>query len=114
MRSSKVILPPQSRVNIKRVELLFREECAYLRSISPKVPTDTVRLIARIIIKLRGGGNKTVAVLPDGSRRRFDDLMSHAKEIVRDSCRIRAFEAFFGVLMDCFKEKVTLACPFDR
>ncbi len=32
-----------------------RDECAYLRAVSPKVPTDTVRLIARIILRLRNG-----------------------------------------------------------
>ncbi len=50
------------------------------------------------------GGNKIIAVLPDGSKRRFDDLISHTKDIVNDSCRIRAFDAFFGVLRDCFRD----------
>ncbi len=45
-----------------------------------------------------------IAVLPDGSKRRFDDLMTHTKAIVNDSCRIRAFDAFFGVLQECFRD----------
>ena len=45
-----------------------REECAYLRRVSPKFPPDTVRLIARIILRLRCGGGLDVAETPDGSR----------------------------------------------
>ncbi len=82
---------------------IHKGECLYLRAIAPKVPTDTVRLIARIIIKLRSGGSKIVGGLPDGSKRRFDDLMTHRKEIVRDHNRMRAFDSFFDVLKECFR-----------
>ena len=50
-----------------------------------------------------GGASKTVAC-PGGVRRRFDDLMSHRKEIVGDSKRIEAFQAFFEVVKNCFGE----------
>jgi hypothetical protein len=39
-----------------------------------------------------------VATLPDGSKRSFQDLMSHERDIVRDSGRIEAFTTFFAVL----------------
>ncbi len=49
------------------------------------------------------GGSRLIANLPDGSKRRFDDLMSHRKEIIGDDSRMQAFDAFFGVLQDCFE-----------
>lgn len=42
----------------RRSWTLHREECKYLSAVSPKVPTDTVRLIARIILKLRMGKSR--------------------------------------------------------
>ena len=78
-----------------------REECMYLRKVAPKIPPDSVRLMARIILKLRNGGAKECDVLPDGQQRYFDDLLTHQKEIVRDSSRIEAFQNFYLVLKDC-------------
>ena len=78
-----------------------REECMYLKKVAPKIPPDTVRLMARIILKLRNGGAKECDVLPDGQQRYFDDLLTHQKEIVRDSSRIEAFQNFYLVLKDC-------------
>ena len=78
-----------------------REECAYLRRVQ-KYPPDTVRLLARIVLKLKQGGMREVANLPNGQQRYFDDLMSHQKDIVRDCHRIEAFQSFFEVLKDCF------------
>ena len=56
--------------------------------------------MARIIFKLKEGGLKTVATLPDGSERYFEDLMTHRAEIVKDTKRLEAFLAFFAVLED--------------
>ena len=78
-----------------------RDECLYLRKVTPKIPTDTVRLIARVIFKLRQGGRMDRAQLPDGSQRYFEDLMSHQKNIVKDEHRIEAFLSFFAVLQEC-------------
>lgn len=50
------------------------------------------------------GGGKITATLPDGSQRRFDDLESHTKNIIRDKVRFEAFESFFAVLRICFPE----------
>ena len=52
------------------------------------------------------GGSTEVAKLPDGSCRRFDDLQSHTREIVKDSCRIKAFVCFFGVLQELFRDNI--------
>lgn len=83
---------------------LHKEECTYLAAVAPKVPTDTARLMARAVIRLRGGGASKTVSCPGGVKRRFDDLVSHRKEIVRDSSRIEAFQAFFEVVKDCFGE----------
>ena len=81
-----------------------KEECQYLKKVSPKIPPDTVRLLARIIIKLKTGGSREIATLPDGSKRAFADLMSHQKEIIRDQHRMEAFNTYFEVLRQCFKD----------
>ena len=57
--------------------------------------------MARIILKLKNGGNKEFAELPKFGIRYFDDLLSHQKEIVRDSKRIEAFQSFYNVLSKC-------------
>ena len=75
-----------------------QNECKCLRKVSSKIPTDTVRLIARIIFKLQEGELKTFATLPDGTKRYFEDLMTHPSEIVKDSKRLEAFMSFFAVL----------------
>ena len=54
----------------------------------------------------QSGGSLETASLPDGSKRRFDDLMSHQREIVRDSGRMEAFGSFFTVLQDCLGESL--------
>jgi len=56
--------------------------------------------MARIIFKLKEGGLKKFAILPDGSHRYFEDLMTNRKEIVKDSKRVDAFLSFFAVLED--------------
>ena len=78
-----------------------KKECLYLRKVMPKYPTDTVRLLARIVLKLREGGMRESADLPDGQKRYFDDLMTHQREIVRDPERIEAFQAFYEILRQC-------------
>ena len=45
-----------------------QNECKCLRKVPPKIPTDTVRLMARIIFKLQEGELKTFATLPDGTK----------------------------------------------
>jgi len=80
---------------------LHKEECSYLKRVAPKVPPDTVRLLARIIFKLKAGGARQIATLPDGSKRAFDDLMTHDKKVLHDEERMEAFNAYFEVLKDC-------------
>ena len=84
-------------------------ECPILRGIKPKVPPDTVRLIIRIIHKLAYlGGTTETATLPDGTKRRFDDLMSHSTQIPKDEPRIKAFKSYLEVIKDCLKNDPSL------
>ena len=49
------------------------------------------------------GEGKTEVDIPfNGGKRRFFDLLPHTAEIVRDPPRIEAFQAYYGVLKDCF------------
>ena len=85
-----------------------REECAYLQRVKPRIPPDTVRLLARIILRLRCGGGLDVAELPDGSRRCFLDLISNEKSLVRESPkRVEAFQTYVKVLEKCFPPNVS-------
>jgi len=88
---------------------LHKEECAYLKKVAPRVPTDTVRLLIRIIFKLKAGGSRQVVTLPDGSQRAFADLLGHTKEVVHDEGRTEAFNAYFEVIRDCLKDDLVLS-----
>ena len=64
--------------------------------------------MARIIFKLKQGGLREWATLPNGSRRYWEDLESHAKEVVRDPQRLEAFMAYYGVLQDCLGDQLPM------
>jgi len=76
-----------------------KEECQRLSALSGRTPPDTVRLMARIVFKLRSGGDKEAVDLPEGgSKRSFGDLMTHATDVMKDKERMEAFDAFYVVL----------------
>ena len=80
-----------------------REECDYLRRVKPKIPPDTVRLLARIILRLRCGGGHDAAEIPNGTKRCFHDLMSNENALIRESPnRVEAFNTYLHVLQECF------------
>ena len=55
--------------------------------------------MARIVFKLRSGGDKEAVDLPEGgSKRSFGDLMTHATDVMKDKERMEAFDAFYVVL----------------
>ena len=81
---------------------LHKEECKMLKSVAPRTPPDTVRLLLRIVHKLKaGGGGREAPELPDGSRRTFADLMTHSKDVVNDQERMDAFNTYFQVVRQC-------------
>lgn len=77
-----------------------------LVAVKPNVPTDTVRLLTRIILKLRMGGDKERVTLPDGSSRSFQDLECHRTEIINDETRFGALNAFYVILQKLFGDSV--------
>ena len=81
---------------------LHADECKVLKSVAPRTPPDTVRLLARIVLKLKAGGSRVAPDLPDGSQRSFGDLECHSKEVLNDEERMEAFNAYFEVLRQCF------------
>jgi ribosomal protein L34 len=89
-----------------------REECAYLQRVKPRIPPDTVRLLARIILRLRCGGTLDIAEIPNGNRRCFIDLMANEKSLVRESPqRVEAFNTYLKVLEECFPSN---ACSTNK
>ena len=66
---------------------------------------DMVRILIRTILKLKNGGDKEYATLPDGSKRYFRDLMSHQSEIVRDASRMKDFQFNYNLLQVWMKDK---------
>lgn len=63
-----------------------REECAYLQRVKPKIPTDTVRLLARIILRLRCGGGLEVAEIPNGTKyviKIFIQVICNSKDLYK-------------------------------
>ena len=66
---------------------------------------DMVRILIRTILKLKNGGDKEYATLPDGKKRYFRDLMSHQSEIVRDASRMKDFQFNYNLLQVWMKDK---------
>uniref|UniRef100_A0A1X7U1G6 MYND-type domain-containing protein n=1 Tax=Amphimedon queenslandica TaxID=400682 RepID=A0A1X7U1G6_AMPQE len=57
--------------------LYHKVECAGISRISPSIPTDTVRLIVRLLVR-RSNGTSTVTSLPKGAQWDMDILTTHA------------------------------------
>ncbi|XP_071548580.1 histone-lysine N-methyltransferase SMYD3-like isoform X3 [Panulirus ornatus] len=66
---------------------LHRWECPYLKRRFSSPPQDFVRLMARIIFKLRDGGDKIVEKYSEREGRRFRDLMNHYADIKKSKER---------------------------
>jgi len=73
-----------------------KSECPHLKGRN-SVP-DAPRLIARIIRKLKNGGDMKKSYYSDHGYRKFRDLMSHYPEIKRDEKRLEHFESICVVL----------------
>lgn len=76
-----------------------REECLYLQKMKPRVPSDTVRLIIRILLKT---GRDEPETLPNGSVRKFSDLMTHEADVLASPVRVDAFNYFLKIIQLCF------------
>nr|XP_045584410.1 histone-lysine N-methyltransferase ASHR1-like isoform X1 [Procambarus clarkii] len=64
-----------------------RFECPNLSRLQPNLPSDFVRLMARVIMWLRDGGDKVVEKYSERQGRRFRDLMNHYADIKKSEER---------------------------
>ncbi|XP_069951783.1 histone-lysine N-methyltransferase SMYD3-like isoform X2 [Cherax quadricarinatus] len=67
-----------------------QRECAVFRSLPHFTPSDYARFLARLIHKLRDGGEEIVEKIDEKRSRRFRDLESHYRE-VRESEEHRSY-----------------------
>ncbi|XP_043237510.1 histone-lysine N-methyltransferase SMYD3-like isoform X1 [Amphibalanus amphitrite] len=75
-----------------------RSECARLKKVSPRLPPDTALLLARLIVKLRNGGDRISDRITDTRHRSFKDLMSHYRDIKATPRRMEHVAALTVVL----------------
>ncbi|XP_037781822.1 histone-lysine N-methyltransferase SMYD3-like [Penaeus monodon] len=80
------------------------DECPHLKRVSPAVPPDFVRLIARIIFRLKAGGEKVVEKFSEKEGRRFKDLMSHYGDIKDNADCAEDLDFVIGELKDYIGE----------
>nr|XP_027207574.1 histone-lysine N-methyltransferase SMYD3-like [Penaeus vannamei] len=69
-------------------ESQHRHECQLFRDRPDYRPRDFARFLARLIRKLKDGGEDVVERIDARRSRRFRDLMSHSKEIEKDQKRL--------------------------
>ncbi|XP_069983867.1 histone-lysine N-methyltransferase SMYD3 isoform X2 [Penaeus vannamei] len=60
---------------------IHRFECPALKRMAPDYPSESVRLLARLIFILRNGGEKKVEKFSEKEGRKFRDLMNHYSDI---------------------------------
>ncbi|KAG0727112.1 Histone-lysine N-methyltransferase SMYD3 [Chionoecetes opilio] len=77
---------------------LHRMECRRLKRVSPRVPPDTARLMAKVILRLQSEGDGITEEIAPNFSRKFKDLMNHYSDIKKDSKRHEHFESLVGVL----------------
>ncbi|XP_064458536.1 histone-lysine N-methyltransferase SMYD3-like isoform X2 [Ornithodoros turicata] len=77
------------------------QECRYLQKAYPHIPTTTVRLMARVLLKLKRMHKKDCKeLLPGGRTRSFQDLLSHSNDIMNDAAVLPRFRAIWATLQD--------------
>ncbi|XP_014289621.1 histone-lysine N-methyltransferase SMYD3 isoform X1 [Halyomorpha halys] len=76
-------------------------ECSRIRTIPPNLELpNAARLLAKIIMKLKRGGDAEKGFYGKQSFRMFKDLMSHYPDIKSDSKRMEHAKSLYGVLID--------------
>ncbi|XP_065157906.1 histone-lysine N-methyltransferase SMYD3-like isoform X1 [Atheta coriaria] len=79
---------------------IHKPECVSLRRVAPRVIPDAARLLARLIRKLRKGGDLVKSYYTEGNFRMFKDLMSHYTDLKENSKKMEHFVSLCGVLFD--------------
>lgn len=85
---------------------IHRSECKNLRMIAPRVVPDAARLLGRLIIKLKTGGDMEKGYYTTSAFRKFKDLMSHYTDIKEDQKRMEHFTSLCGVLFEYLGESL--------
>ena len=78
---------------------LHKLECKCLKNVSPHIPSESVRMMLKILVRQssKDDTNKR-EVLPGGKSRKFSDLQSHLNDIKEDSARMAEFTQMCQVL----------------
>ncbi|KAG7158937.1 histone-lysine N-methyltransferase ASHR1-like isoform X2 [Homarus americanus] len=77
---------------------IHRYECDNLKRLDPYTPPDFVRLMARVILRLRDGGDKIVEKYSQREGRRFRDLMNHYADVKNNEERKQDADYLLGEL----------------
>ncbi|XP_071442942.1 histone-lysine N-methyltransferase SMYD3 isoform X2 [Hetaerina americana] len=85
-----------------------KEECMGMRRIKPHTLPDASRMMAKLIMKLKGGGDQEKNQITSTWSRRFKDLMSHYSDIKIDKTRMEHFESLCHILIEFFGDEYIL------
>lgn len=77
---------------------MHKIECGYLKKIVPRIVPDAARILSRIILKLKNGGDLIKGYYTETNYRKFRDLMSHYAELKADTKRMEHLESLSSVL----------------
>lgn len=81
-------------------------ECGFLKKIHPAIVPDAARMLSRIILKLRSGGDMEKSYYTKTSYRKYLDLMSHYAELKNDPKRLDHLESLYHVLCDLLGDEI--------
>ncbi|CAN7946656.1 unnamed protein product, partial [Ixodes pacificus] len=79
-------------------------ECCYFQEMFPCIPNTTVRLMARILIKLQRRHMRDCKEAILDQTRTFEDLESHSEQILNDPAVLPRFHAVWATLQDFLGE----------
>ncbi|XP_025986456.1 histone-lysine N-methyltransferase SMYD3 [Solenopsis invicta] len=83
---------------------IHKRECVCLKKILPVILPDSVRLVARIIIKLKQGGADEMDYYTKENYRKFTDLMSHYSDMRADAKHMEPFIKLYRFLAEFLDE----------
>ncbi|XP_050441460.1 histone-lysine N-methyltransferase SMYD3 [Adelges cooleyi] len=81
-----------------------KRECSRMKKIQPKTLPDAARIISKILISLKNGGNMQKSYYTTTRYRTFKDLMSHYPDLKKDEKRLEHFTSLFEVLKEYMGE----------
>ncbi|KAK2167317.1 hypothetical protein NP493_1279g00016 [Ridgeia piscesae] len=80
-----------SKLCQRQAWLVHKEECKCLQRVTPRIPTDSIRLFFRLLLKLESQKHRTKVDEFLNVKRSFADLESHVEEILKDAGRMEEF-----------------------